>query len=251
LEGRFTNKIVLFIRSGIFLIGQVITILLFAPICFLVYPLPAVLRSRIIGCWARFIIWLLELVCNLDYEVEGFDNIPNVPTVVLSKHQSAWETIAYQVIFPPQAWVLKRELLWVPFFGWALAATQPIAINRATPLRALDQVVKQGINRLKQGRWIVVFPEGTRMPPGVMGKFNPGAAMLAVKAGAPILPVAHNAGSYWPKQGFLKKPGTIKVIIGPAIDTADRKAKEVNQQVIEWMNKTMRQLDGESRHNSS
>lgn len=217
----------------------------------MVYPLPAVLRSRIIGYWARFIIWFLELVCNLKYEVEGLGNIPKVPTVVVSKHQSAWETIAYQVIFPPQAWVLKRELLWLPFFGWALAATQPIAINRATPLRALDQVVKQGKKRLTQGRWIVVFPEGTRMPPGKMGKFNPGGAMLAVKTGAPILPVAHNAGCFWPKQGFLKKPGTIKVIIGPAINTVDRKTKEVNQQVIEWMNKTMQQLDAASHHSSS
>lgn len=241
----------LFIKSGIFFIVQVVTILFFTPICFLVYPLPAVLRSRIIGYWARFIIWFLELVCNLKYEVEGLGNIPKVPTVVVSKHQSAWETIAYQVIFPPQAWVLKRELLWLPFFGWALAATQPIAINRATPLRALDQVVKQGKKRLTQGRWIVVFPEGTRMPPGKMGKFNPGGAMLAVKTGAPILPVAHNAGCFWPKQGFLKKPGTIKVIIGPAINTVDRKTKEVNQQVIEWMNKTMQQLDAASHHSSS
>lgn len=172
------------------------------------------------------------------------ENLPNVPTVILAKHQSAWETIAFQAIFPPHAWVLKRELLWIPFFGWALAATLPIAINRSTPLKALDQVVKQGHKRLKQGRWIVVFPEGTRMPPGVMGKFNRGGAMLGAKSGVPVLPVAHNAGHYWPKKGFLKKPGTIKVVVGPAIDTTNRRAKDINQQALEWMKQTMQRIDG-------
>ena len=170
------------------------------------------------------------------------ENAPSEPTVILSKHQSAWETIAFQAIFPPQAWVLKRELLWLPLFGWALAATRPIAINRSTPLRALDQVVKQGQKCLTQGRWVVVFPEGTRIPPGEMGKFNPGGALLAAKSGVPVLPVAHNAGRYWPAKGFLKKPGTIKVIVGPAIESRNRRAKEINQQALGWIEQAMRRI---------
>ncbi|MFC1664281.1 lysophospholipid acyltransferase family protein [Pseudomonadota bacterium] len=229
----------LVIRSSVFTIGLVLAIVVYTPVCFIVFPFPAVLRSRIIGLWARFIMRFLKLTCNLDYEVKGMENAPSVPTVILSKHQSAWETIAFQAIFPPQAWVLKRELLWLPLFGWALAATRPIAINRATPRKALDQVVKQGHIRLKQGRWVVVFPEGTRIPPGEMGKYNPGGALLAVKSGVPVLPVAHNAGRHWPAKGFLKKPGTIKVIIGPAIDTRNKRAKEVNQQAFEWTQQAM------------
>ena len=223
------------IRSLLFLGGQLVSVVLFTPIAFIAYPLNPITRSRIIGYWAHFVIWWLKLTCGLSHQVEGRDNIPDKPCVILSKHQSAWETIAFQKIFPAQAWVLKRELLHIPFFGWGLAATQPIAIDRSEGLRALDSVVKQGQDRLKQGRFVVVFPEGTRMPLGQKGRYNPGGAMLAVRAKVGVLPVAHNAGKYWPRKGFLKRPGVIKVKIGPIIEVAGKRAKQVNQEAERWI----------------
>ncbi len=172
----------------------------------------------------------------------GLENLPNTPSVILSKHQSAWETIAFQTIFPPQAWVLKRELLWIPFFGWGLAATRPIAIDRSQGVRALDSVVKQGIQRIEEGRWVVVFPEGTRTAPGEKGRYNPGGAMLASKAQVPVVPVAHNAGEFWPRRGFIKKPGTITVSIGPPIETKGRKAKQINAEAEAWTENEVEQL---------
>ena len=201
----------------------------------MVYPLNPITRSRIIGYWAHFIVWWLKLTCGLSHTVEGSENIPDQPCIILSKHQSAWETIAFQTIFPPQAWVLKRELLWIPFFGWGLAMTQPIAIDRREGIKALDSVIKQGLDRLQQGRFVVVFPEGTRMAPGEQGRYNPGGAMLAVKAQTAVLPVAHNAGKFWPRHGFLKNPGVIKVVIGPLISVIEKRPKQINAESKQWI----------------
>lgn len=230
------------IRSLIFLFGQVVTIVLYTPVALLAYPLNPVTRSRIIGLWARFIVWWLKLSCGLSHSVEGYENIPDQPCVILSKHQSAWETIAFQTIFPAQAWVLKRELLWIPFFGWGLAMTQPIAIDRGEGLKALDSVIKQGINRLQHGRFVVVFPEGTRMAPGDKGLYNPGGAMLAVKAKVGVLPVAHNAGKFWPRRGFIKKPGVISVVVGPLIPVTDKRAKQVNEEAQQWIENAVAEI---------
>jgi 1-acyl-sn-glycerol-3-phosphate acyltransferase len=205
-------------------------------------PLPAVMRSRVIGFWAYFIVWWLGVSCGLKHRVTGRENLPRGPAVVLCKHESAWETIAAQTLFPPQAWVLKRELLWIPLFGWALAATRPISIDRSARVRALDQMLRQGRQCLEQGRWVVVFPQGTRMAPGEMGRFNPGGAMLAVKSQVPVVPVAHNAGTYWRRRGFLKHPGTIEVRIGPPIDTRERKAREVNDEARTFVEKAMAEI---------
>lgn len=236
-------NVMLVLRSLLFLLGQVLAALLFTPVALLLYPLPPVTRSRLIAHWARFVIWWLGLTCRLTFRVEGRENLPESPSVILSKHQSAWETIAYQVIFPPQAWVLKRELLWIPFFGWGLAATEPIAIDRKAGIRALDKVIRDGIDRLRNGRWVVVFPEGTRVAPGKRGRYNPGGAMLAVRAGVPIVPVAHDAGRYWPRRGWLKHPGEIRVVIGPVIDTAGAHAKQVSRAAEEWIEGAMEQLE--------
>ncbi len=230
-------------RSLIFLVVMAVTVVLYTPIALLAYPLPPLLRSRIISGWARFMIVWLKLTCGLSHRVTGLENLPDKPGVLLCKHQSAWETIVLQTIFPPQAWVLKRELLYVPFFGWALAASGPIAINRSTRMRALDQLVKQGIAKLKEGRWVMIFPEGTRIPPGQMGKFNPGGAMLAVKAGVTVVPVAHNAGKYWRRREFLKHPGIIEVHVGPAISTEGRKVRDVNKEARDWMAGVMQDID--------
>ena len=219
-----------------------VSAILFCPVAILAWPVPPVTRMRIIGLWARFICWWLALTCNLRHEVEGLEHLPAAPGVILSKHQSAWETIMFQVIFPPQIWALKREALWLPFFGWGLAATSPIAIDRSTPVRALDRLLRQGRQKLTEGRWVVIFPEGTRMAPGEQGAFHPGGAMLAVKAGVDVLPVAHDAGCYWARRGFLKKPGVIQVRIGPPIKTEGKKARAVNDEAREWITGAMTAL---------
>ena len=231
------------IRSLVFFAGMLVTAIVYTPLALAAWPLPPVARSRFIGCWARMIIAWLRLTCGLSHRVAGLDNLPDEPCVILSKHQSAWETIAYQKIFPAQAWVLKRELLWIPFFGWGLAATRPIAIDRSAGIRALDEVVKQGMDRLADGRYVVVFPEGTRMAPGQRGRYNPGGAMLAKKADVPVVPVAHNSGSFWSRRGFLKKPGTIEVRVGLPISVADRRPKQVNAEAEAWIEAQMVELE--------
>ncbi|MDP2247099.1 MAG: lysophospholipid acyltransferase family protein, partial [Nitrosomonadales bacterium] len=180
---------------------------------------------------ARSMLWWLRVTCGVRYQIVGRENIPQTPSIILSKHQSAWETLAFQQIFPPQVWVLKRELLWVPFFGWGLAMTSPIAINRSAGREALKQMVAQGKDRMKKGFWVVIFPEGTRMAPGTKGKYHIGGAWLATHTSATVVPVAHNAGEFWPKNSFIKKPGTITVSIGKPIQSAGLKPDELNQQV--------------------
>lgn len=236
------------LRSLVFFAGMLVTAVIYTPFALAVSPLPAVLRSRLIGGWAKMIVAWLRLTCGLSYRVAGLEHLPDQPCVILSKHQSAWETIAYQQIFPAQAWVLKRELLWVPFFGWGLAATRPIAIDRSAGVRALDEVVKQGIDRLKGGRYVVVFPEGTRMAPGEHGRYNPGGAMLAKKANVPVIPVAHNSGSYWSRRGFLKKHGVIEVRVGPPIQVADKRPKQINVEAEAWIEAQMIELEPGLHH---
>jgi len=234
----------IWVRSAIFFAGMAVSAILFCPVALLSWPVPPVMRMRIIGLWARFICWWLAVTCGLRHQVEGLEHLPATPGVILSKHQSAWETIMFQVIFPPQIWALKREALWLPFFGWGLAATSPIAIDRSTPVRALDRLLRQGREKLAEGRWVVIFPEGTRMAPGEQGAFHPGGAMLAVKAGVDVLPVAHDAGRYWARRGFLKKPGVIRVRVGPPVRTEGKKARAVNDEAKAWIENAMTSLLG-------
>ncbi len=230
-----------------FIVGQLGAAVVFAPLAILAYPLPPVPRARFIALWARAVIWWLRATCGLSHRVTGAEHIPGRPSVVLSKHQSAWETIAFQLIFPPQTWVLKRELLWVPFFGWGLAATDPIAIDRRRGVRALDAVITQGRQRLEQGRWVIVFPEGTRLPPRERRRYNAGGALLAVRAGVPVVPVAHNAGSFWPRRGWRKRPGVIDVVIGRPIETCGRAPQQVIKETEEWIETVMADLEGTTR----
>jgi len=231
------------LRSCVFALLQLVVTPPFAIIALLTFPLHPVTRYRVIAQWARFMMFAAGAICGIRYRVLGADNIPQQPCVVLSKHQSAWETIAFQVIFPPQVYVIKRELLWIPFFGWGLAMVSPIAIDRGSRMRALKQMLEQGKDRLVRGFWIIVYPEGTRMPPGKRGRYQTGGAAIAVHAGAPVLPVAHNAGTCWRRNAFLKCPGTITVSIGRPIDTRDIKAEAVTRLVEEWIESEMRQLD--------
>lgn len=231
-------------RSLVFFIIYAVTAVLFSCLGVVLWPLPFKWRYAVISQWAKLNIWLLAKICDLHLEVEGKEHIGEEPAVIICKHQSAWETLALQAVFPPQVWVLKRELLWIPFFGWGLASLSPIAIDRKAGRKALSQVIEQGLERLSSGAWVVVFPEGTRVAPGRMGKFGIGGARLAVDTGYPVIPVAHDAGHYWPKRGFLKKPGTIKMVIGNKIETAGVDAASLNQQLFEWMQQQMTKLEG-------
>ncbi len=230
------------IRSVIFMALLVLQTLVFWPVAIAVYFCNPTLRSRVIGVWAHSAIWLLKFICGLRHEVEGLENLPRQPAVIFSKHQSAWETIAYQTIFPPQAWVLKRSLLFIPFFGWGLAATGPITIDRATARKALDQVIKQGTQVLQEGRWVVIFPEGTRIPPGEHGTYHASASLLAIRAGVPLVPVAHNAGDFWKRRELTKRPGVIRVKVGAPIFPENLKPREMNRQAEDWIRKTMPQI---------
>ncbi len=188
---------------------------------------------------------MAEIFCGIRYEVEGLEHIaPLKSAVVLSNHQSAWETIAFRYFLPPQTSLFKQSLLWIPFWGWAMATLKPIAINRNKQHTALRKLISHGTDALKQGLWVVVFPEGTRMPVGEMRDFNAGGAMLAQKSGAPVVPVAHDAGKCWPRYSFLKYPGTIKVKIGPCIESEGRKAAEINKEAEAWVRKTLQEIGG-------
>jgi len=205
--------------------------------------LPFPMRSGIANLWARTNVKMQKVLCNLDYQVSGLENIPSTNVIVFSKHQSAWETIALRCILPPQqTWVLKRELMWIPIFGWALAANEPIAIDRKAGRRAAKQIIEQGRDRLKQGRTVVVFPEGTRVAPGTRKKYGIGGALLAEKTGYAVLPVAHNAGVFWRRRDIKKYPGTIQVVIGPGIAVDGLRASEINKRVEQWIEQTAASL---------
>jgi 1-acyl-sn-glycerol-3-phosphate acyltransferase len=231
-----------FLRSLVFLIAQIIFTPPYAIVALATFPLPRLARYRVISGWARAMIWLAKKVLGIQYRVIGAENLPRTPAVILSKHQSAWETLAFQVIFPPQVWVLKRELLWIPFFGWGLALTSPIAIDRSSGARALRRMAELGRERLAQGFWITIFPEGTRVQPGKKGTYHPGGAWLAVNCGAPVVPVAHNAGLLWGRGAFLKRSGTVTVEIGAPIDSRAHTPESLNATVEEWIEGRMAKL---------
>ena len=231
------------LRSALFAAFQLVITPVFAVIALLTFPLPPLARYRIITLWTHCMIWAARAICGIRYRVVGAENIPQQPCIILAKHQSAWETLAFQLIFPPQVWVLKRELLRVPFFGWGLAMLSPIAIDRSSRREALQQLVEQGRQRLDAGFCIVIFPEGTRIPPGQRGKYRPGGARLAVQTGTPVLPVAHNAGRCWGRNAFLKRPGIVTVSIGAPIDPAGIDAETLIGRVEQWIEDEMLRLD--------
>lgn len=232
------------IRSTLFFICQVVFAILIFSLALCIKPFGWHYTYIITSKWAQFMVLLARILCGVHYEVKGLENIPTdkKPHIILSKHQSAWETMAFQVFFPPQVWVLKRELLKIPFFGWGLGLLNSIGIDRGNIREALRQVVEQGKERLAQGCWIVIFPEGTRMNHGERGKYQVGGAFLAVQTNTPVIPVAHNAGRLWSKGSFLRHPGTITVVIGKPIDPTGMKANDLNQQVENWIEEQMTHL---------
>lgn len=230
--------------SAFFMLGLWLVTPIYSMIAVLTFPFPPLVRYRLISGWAYLMLWWLRVTCGIRYRVIGTENIPATPSIILAKHQSAWETLAFQQIFPPQVWVLKRELLRLPFLGWGLAMTSPIAIDRGAGREALKQLVRQGKNRLKQGFWVVIFPEGTRTAPGKKGKYHIGGAWLASHTQTTVVPVAHNAGEFWGKNSFVKKPGTITVSIGTPIPTTGLASDDLNRMVENWIEQEMGRLSG-------
>lgn len=218
----------------------------------LLYAIPCVIIGPLLPFRARFIfftglnyvyIWWLRLICGVKTDVEGLHHLPkDQPYVALSNHQSEWETLYFQLVFRPVAVVLKRELLSIPFFGWALALLKPIALDRSKRREALKQLLRQGSERLQQGIPVLIFPQGTRVGVGEPGRFNKGGAMLAVKNGVPIVPVVHNAGHCWPGKSFVKYPGTVRLVIGEPIPTQGRSVDEVHTEVEAWLTEQMSRI---------
>jgi len=222
-------------RSSLFALALLLVTPPYAVLALATLPLSRMARYHVISGWSRLVVELARRILGITWRVEGHERLPARPSVILAKHQSAWETLAFQVIFPPQVHVLKRELLWIPFFGWGLALMSPIAIDRQRGTAALRTMARKGRERLAQGFWIVVFPEGTRVVPGERRTYQPGGAWLASACNAPVVPVAHNAGLFWPRNAFLKRPGTVIVRIGPIIDPDGRDPQTINALAEEWI----------------
>lgn len=232
----------LIIRSTLFMLLVTLLTIPFGILVSLAMLFPMKVRYGIIAAWRVGFMGLCQVVLDIRYRVIGRENMPDQPAVILSKHQSAWETVGLQEIFPPLVFVLKKALLRIPFFGWGLAAMKMISIDRGAGKDALKQVVDQGRDRLNAGFWVVIFPEGTRVAPGQKRRYKPGGVHLAVQTGAKVLPVAHDAGEVWGKNAFLKYPGLITVSIGPAIDPAGRSEAELNTLAEAWIEAEMHRL---------
>jgi 1-acyl-sn-glycerol-3-phosphate acyltransferase len=204
-----------------------------------VLPFPR--RFVLARLWAATLLWVLKWSCGLDYRLEGAP-LPSGCHIAFWKHSSSWETLAMMVIFPRQVWVLKRELTWIPVVGVGVRQMHAIAIDRRSGGSAVAQVIEQGKQRLAEGDWVMIFPEGTRMPAGVTRRYGVSGTLLAMECGALVVPVAHNAGYYWPRRGLMKRPGTVRVVIGPAMSPAGRDAREFNEEIQAWVEATVKSL---------
>jgi len=236
------SGIALVLRSALFFLLQALLTVLWSFVSLATFPFRPLTRYRVITLWSRAVVWLASVICGVRYQVLGLERLPNRPSIALAKHQSAWETLAFQVFLPPQVWVLRKSLLWVPFFGWGLAMMSPIAIDRSAGIQALKQTLEQGGDRLRKGFWIIIFPEGTRLRPGERGRYHVGGAWLAVQTGVPVVPIAHNAGLLWGKNAFLKRPGRVTVSIGEPIDPAGSKPEELNRRAQDWIESEVARL---------
>ncbi|MGB5425833.1 MAG: lysophospholipid acyltransferase family protein [Gammaproteobacteria bacterium] len=237
-----TPYLVIWFRSLAFWIVFPVTLVIFATLLLFTVFFSLETRWRLVQVWVNFILWWLKVTCKLSHEVQGSEHITPEAGIVFSKHQSTWETIALQQIFPVQVWVAKRELMWLPFFGWGLAMMKCIHIKRGSGRAAVKQLVTQGRARLNEGIWVVIFPEGTRIPAGQRGRYRIGGAVLAEQTGYPIVPVAHNAGEYWPRRSFIKWPGVIQVRIGAPIDPAGKTAQQLLTEASDWIEDRMQEI---------
>ncbi len=232
-----------YLRSIAFMLALALFTPPYALLMILCFPLPHRARRYTAVPWVYLTAWLIEHLLGIEYRVIGSENIPARPAVILSKHQSAWETVVLQKVFPLALFVWKRELKWqLPFFGWALAVIPMISIDRQAGKNALLQLIEQGRQRLAQGYPVIIFPVGTRVPPGQHRRYKIGGAQLAVASGALALPLVHNAGEFWGRNAFFKRPGIITVSIGPPIDPQGKSAEEVNNQAESWMEAEMARI---------
>jgi 1-acyl-sn-glycerol-3-phosphate acyltransferase len=219
------------IRSLIFTAFLMVSALAFGGFMGLCFWLPYSSQFAIARTWARLVLWSLEKICGLKWSVEGRENILAGNHIVMSNHTSAWETVAHFLIFPPQVWVLKRELLWIPLIGWGLKRLRPISIDRGAGHRAVKQVIEQGKERLADGLWIIIFPEGTRIVAGETRKFGISGFVLATETGKYVVPLSHNAGDFWVRRGIMKKSGTVRVVIGAPISSTGKDARDLSDEV--------------------
>lgn len=230
------HKLIWAIRLSAFYVGIIPATILIATSGWICAPLPASWCYKIITSWSHFFIWWAKVTCGLQYNVIGREKLPTAPFVVLCNHQSMWETIFMQVLLPPQSWVLKRELLWIPFFGWGLALIKPIAVYRDR-LADIKFILKQGVKRITAGRCVVFYPEGTRVQIGTTRRYSRTGAALAIAAKVPVVPIAHNAGNFWPRGPWIKKSGIITISIGQAILTSDdQDTSTITRRAEEWIN---------------
>ena len=236
------ENIVIWLRSLAFWIVFPVSLVLFATLLILTVPFSLKTRWALVQRWVHFILWWLRITCKLSHEVQGAEHITPEAGIVFSKHQSTWETIALQQIFPLQVWVAKRELMWIPFFGWGLALMKCIHIRRGSGKAAIKQLVTQGKARMAEGIWVVIFPEGTRIAAGKKGRYRIGGAVLAEQTGRSIVPVAHNAGEYWPRRSFIKRPGVIQVRIGAPISPAGKTAQQLLDEASDWIEGQMAEI---------
>lgn len=243
------SKPVLFVRSLLFWFGFFVNTMFFGLLIVFLFYTPTSFRLKIARLWSYANSFLLKFFCGIDFVVEGKENLNVETAIILCKHQSTWETLALHSFTPYVHWVFKRELMLIPVFGWALALTDPIGINRGAGREAIKQLITEGTKKLNAGKWMVMFPEGTRTQPGKTKKYKIGGALLAEKSGFPVIPIAHNAGEFWPRHSFIKWPGTISVVIGPLIETKGRNAEEINTEVFNWIENTMKDISDESRWN--
>ena len=223
------------LRSLAFLLFQILITPFYAAVMLLLFWIPRIPMYRIAASWCSSTLWAARWICGIRYRMIGAENIPSTPHIVLSKHSSTWETLALTQFFPPLAYVAKKELLSIPFFGWGFALASPITIDRSAGTDAMQQIASQGRERFSQGFWIVFYPEGTRIPAGQRGKYKTGGARLAIELDAPVLPIAHNAGYLWPKGLFGKRPGTLTVSIGKPIAASGKDPQTLMAEVENWI----------------
>lgn len=240
---KLLNTLWLGLRATVFWIGFATNNIIYGLLTPILLLLPKKISRKMVFSWTSLNTWWLKVTCGVKYRVKNPENIDRENTyILLANHQSTWETIALPTLIPPFVWVLKKELLNIPFFGWALKMADPIAIDRIASRESLKQIHTQGKAKLDAGFWVCMFPEGTRVPPGKSVRYKKGGAILAAHTGYPIIPVAHNAGESWPRHSFIKKPGTITVSFGPVIHTKGRKSSQIIKDVEQWIEAERKQL---------
>jgi 1-acyl-sn-glycerol-3-phosphate acyltransferase len=234
-KNRQYSQLELYVRSSLFWFVHFTSMILVVIAVLIFFWLPVNQRYAIGSSWAKMNMYFLKWFCGLSYEIKGKENISDEASLVISNHQSTWETLSFQDFLPNQLWVMKKELFRIPIFGWGLALMSPIAIDRSAGRKAIDQIVEQGEMKLTEGRWVIIFPEGTRISPGVNSKYKKGGFIFATRISHPVLPVAHNAGEFWPKHSFIKYPGCITVSIGEPFNAMGMNPDDVKEKVESWI----------------